>query len=304
MKKIAVLLSSYNGDEYIETQLSSVLRQEGVDVTVYIRDDGSKDKTRDILRKFVEVDDRVKAIFGENVGFRDSFLELLNYADGFEYYAFCDQDDYWEVGKLSRAIEILEKEQVHNIPAIYYSNLEICDRNLNHVKMTKLEKRVASLESMALRRSVAGCTMVFNRRMREIALRCRPGSAALCRGHDSFLLTLCDAVGGKLLFDKEAYIKYRRHGSNTSGGTGLLQRVSKELTNLFIRRGTEQMIAQEILVSWSDLIAQDKKNSLQMIAQSKYNFKARLSILTSAEFRTGVPVLTALGKIKTMIGNL
>ena len=45
MDKVLVLLSSYNGEKYIDEQIDSLFAQEGVDVHVLIRDDGSTDNT-------------------------------------------------------------------------------------------------------------------------------------------------------------------------------------------------------------------------------------------------------------------
>ena len=53
-RQVCVLLSTYNGEEYIRTQLDSVLNQEDVEVFLYIRDDGSKDQTREILHEYAK----------------------------------------------------------------------------------------------------------------------------------------------------------------------------------------------------------------------------------------------------------
>lgn len=52
MKKITVLMSTYNGAKYINEQLDSILVQKGVEVNLLIRDDGSSDDTMKILRKY------------------------------------------------------------------------------------------------------------------------------------------------------------------------------------------------------------------------------------------------------------
>ena len=52
MKKVTVIMSAYNGSKYIETQLDSIFRQKDVDVTCYVRDDGSTDNTLDVLNNF------------------------------------------------------------------------------------------------------------------------------------------------------------------------------------------------------------------------------------------------------------
>ncbi len=103
MNKILVLMSTYNGEKYVDLQVKSVLNQKQVSVKLYIRDDGSKDKTVDIIKSFK--DDRITIFEGRNKGARDSFFESIESAPlDFDYYAFCDQDDYWEDDKLFCAV--------------------------------------------------------------------------------------------------------------------------------------------------------------------------------------------------------
>ena len=52
MKKIAVLMCTYNGEKYLSEQIDSIQNQKGVSVFIYVRDDGSKDKTIDILEEY------------------------------------------------------------------------------------------------------------------------------------------------------------------------------------------------------------------------------------------------------------
>lgn len=52
MTKVLILMSTYNGEKYIEEQLESILNSEGVDVDILVRDDGSTDRTIDILSKY------------------------------------------------------------------------------------------------------------------------------------------------------------------------------------------------------------------------------------------------------------
>ena len=49
---ICILLSTYNGEKYIEEQLNSLLEQEGVEISILVRDDGSNDRTTEILSKW------------------------------------------------------------------------------------------------------------------------------------------------------------------------------------------------------------------------------------------------------------
>ena len=52
---VCVLMSSYNGEKYIKQQIDSILSQEDVDLKLVIRDDGSTDGTRDIIREYSSV---------------------------------------------------------------------------------------------------------------------------------------------------------------------------------------------------------------------------------------------------------
>lgn len=79
MKKVVVLLSSYNGEKYIRPQVDSILAQQGVDVRILIRDDGSRDNTLTILQEYGE---RVEVLKGENVGCERSFYNLVKNAGG------------------------------------------------------------------------------------------------------------------------------------------------------------------------------------------------------------------------------
>ena len=57
--KIEILMATYNGEKYIEDQINSIINQTYKNWTLLIRDDGSKDKTLDIIKKYEKVDKRI-----------------------------------------------------------------------------------------------------------------------------------------------------------------------------------------------------------------------------------------------------
>lgn len=64
--KILVLLSSYNGEKYLQEQIDSILNQKDVNVFVLVRDDGSTDNTLDLLRQLVTCNPlRLKLVEGK-----------------------------------------------------------------------------------------------------------------------------------------------------------------------------------------------------------------------------------------------
>ena len=116
--KTCILLSTFNGEKYLEEQLDSLKSQTFKDVFVLARDDGSSDSTKEILLR--NESETFKWYSGENVGAARSFMLLNNDAPEADYYAYCDQDDYWFPEKLEAAVNILEKS--NNKLKLYYSN--------------------------------------------------------------------------------------------------------------------------------------------------------------------------------------
>ena len=111
--RVLVLMSTYNGEKYLDKQLESILNQNVKNVDILIRDDGSKDNTIKIINKWlVEFPKRIKLETKENIGVVKSFFELVKAAPiDYDYYFFSDQDDYWSEKKLEKAIEKMKKIQ-------------------------------------------------------------------------------------------------------------------------------------------------------------------------------------------------
>ena len=119
---IYILLSTYNGEHYLNEQIESLVRQVDVNYKILVRDDGSKDSTHVILNKWQQLG-FLTWYRGENIGFAESFMDLVQKAPKADYYAFCDQDDIWLPNKLKAAVEKLEL--LKSGPQLYCSNLFI-----------------------------------------------------------------------------------------------------------------------------------------------------------------------------------
>ena len=97
MKKVNILMPTYNGEKYLRCQLDSILAQTYKNIDIYIRDDGSTDNTIQIIDeycakeyegiRFIKVDSN-----GKNLGYPDCFWELVRSADDADYYSFDDQN--------------------------------------------------------------------------------------------------------------------------------------------------------------------------------------------------------------------
>ena len=303
MVKVCILMSTYNGEEYLKEQIDSLLEQENINVDILIRDDGSSDKTKDILEEYQRNNTNLKTIFGKNIGFASSFMTiLLEAGEDYDYYAFCDQDDYWEKNKLSNAIKKIISTNNKKKPVIYYSNLNNCDENLNFLYKTKLEKRKKSLESVALRNAIAGCTMVFDKKMFKIIKKRYQLNNTAITSHDSYLLILAYALGCEVICDSNSYIRYRKHNNNTSGSTStIFNRIKKEM-KIFIKKSKKIEMINNILNCYGDMLDPNSKKILYTFSNSN-KISYRLKIIFSKRYTTGNILLTAFSKTKILFGR-
>lgn len=214
MKKLAILLSTYNGEKYLETQLKSLLAQTiASQTTIIIRDDGSSDNTIEILKKYQEKGNII-CHKESNVGVVRSFFTLLRSAPTTEYYAFCDQDDYWMPQKMEKAIEALEKIEE---PALYCSRKIIVDKDLKKMSKKDKEPLFNFLDVLMKGNIASGCTMVFNNPLRDLFLKFIPDDVEIKHlYHDTWLFILAYFTG-KIVYSKKSYILYRQHGNNVVG---------------------------------------------------------------------------------------
>lgn len=92
MPKISVILPAYNHEKYIADTLESILNQSMSDLEIIVVDDGSTDKTGNIIDAFAKRDARVKAFHKENGGVVSASNEAMRHATG-EWLAWCGSDD-------------------------------------------------------------------------------------------------------------------------------------------------------------------------------------------------------------------
>ncbi|MFI8983281.1 glycosyltransferase family 2 protein [Ectopseudomonas khazarica] len=231
---IAVLLSTYNGEKYLRQQLDSLLLQCGVDVHIYVRDDGSTDSTCSILSEYERDNHHLFFFRGENVGYVDSFFDILKKAEAYDYYAFCDQDDVWGGEKLLAAHNMLRSSD--DCPAMYFSRTEYVDEALGFLALSpELDISRIGYENALVQNVATGCTIVFNRRARDLLADNLP---AFCLVHDWWVYLVVSAFG-MVFYDEKTYIKYRQHSGNAIGAADTLLKVyAKRITRfLSFREG-------------------------------------------------------------------
>ena len=281
MIKVAVLMSTYNGEKYLRDQIDSILNQNGnFELHLIIRDDGSTDGTLAILDEY-RILGKLEWYKGDNLRTAKSFIDLLYNHPGFDFYAFSDQDDYWYEDKLENGIKTIKD---FSIPCLYFCNAEYFDKNLDPLGgKTYNHKMNLDFYSVLIGPGYLGCTFVFNKELAEIIQNNRlPEIVSM---HDSFLARVCVCVGGEILFDPDCHIKYRQHGNNVIGSTvgvkdAIKRRISTITTPLSI---TADEQSREIISIYDHLIDSEKLEWLRLMAYYKDDFKLRLKLAFSSK---------------------
>lgn len=242
MKSVLVLLSTYNGERYLREQLDSLYAQEDVDMQILIRDDGSSDRTSEIINDYRQKKSRLAVYFDENVGANYSFFKLIEYAvtdmPKYDYYAFCDQDDVWFKEKLSSAIQQLENTE--NEYKLLYTGYTSTDAELNPINGDNKVREINSFGANIVSNHIQGCRMVFNRRLLEMInlINCEKIKKLfneIPSFHDSWAIIVAFALGGAVIADLNPRMYYRQHGHNVVGDGGskwnlLIKRIRTYLT--------------------------------------------------------------------------
>ena len=254
MKKVQVLMSTYNGEKYLKEQIDSILAQTGIEVHLLARDDGSTDRTLEILKSYPDIE----VLEGRNVGVTKSFLELIRLAGEYDYYSFADQDDVWDTDKLEVAVDKLAE---YECPAIYSGNTRLVDGELNYIKNETL-KPITTLGSAIAKNYVTGCTTVFNAELIKF-LKMYESRNSVC--HDWWANLVCLAVGGISIYDYEPHMSYRQHGNNVvSGNSGFLKKWTSRLKK-FNNPYRRDLMAKEIVEQYKGEISLQNTEILKKV---------------------------------------
>lgn len=280
--RICVIMSTYNGINYIEEQFDSILAQNiNDDIIFFIRDDGSTDETLSFIEQYKE-NKQVNIIVerGRNVGPSKSFWLAIQSAPYADYYAFCDQDDIWKQGKLKKALTDIEKEKKGS-PILWLSNFSVVDQNGTILKKRGIVSPELSPLKVMFYNNVPGCVMIFNNLLIE---EMRKIKIEEIRMHDIIALNIA-IISGKVIFCDEAYIKYRQHDYNVLG-YGHKKFMTKKWLQCKLRllkdkeRYDISEYALQVLKNYSDRLSAQDKKEYYLIAHYKELLFGNLKLLS------------------------
>ena len=242
---IYIIMSTYNGADYVQQQLDSILAQTEQDWQLLIRDDGSSDGTMQILTAYAESrPDKIRIIDngGQNVGVVRSFELLLEQCSEADYVQLADQDDVWKPDKLSKCLgRMKEAEDKYGTycPLIVHCDLVVTDSSLNPIapsfwQYANIHPEILDHNAhyLAICNSAQGCAAMINHAAVAAVLPFREGVYM----HDAWIGLKVLVSGGHIIALPEALMFYRQHDDNVIGAQAYRFRIDNLKEKLVLAR--------------------------------------------------------------------
>jgi rhamnosyltransferase len=214
--KVAVLLATYNGEQYIEDQIISILNQIDVELDIYVRDDGSTDNSNNILSQYKLPNIKIFNSKEKSSGPANNFLSLIEVvsAEDYDFVSFADQDDLWFNDKLINGI----KSMRDNFSDAYSSNVIAFWDNGKQLLVDKADPQ--KMYDFVFESSGPGCTFILSKvlysDLRQF-LTSHHSIKSKIWMHDWFIYAFARGNGYYWFIDKKPYMFYRQHNSNVVG---------------------------------------------------------------------------------------
>lgn len=304
-QQIAILLASYNGEQFIREQIDSILSQSCTDWHLYIRDDNSSDDTLLIEHEYesrypqqITVVDIPSVEHGAKHNFWLLSQYVLKETDA-AYIMFCDQDDVWIQSKIEDTFSAMKsaEQKFQDRRILVYTDLKVVDRNLkvlgnSFIKYRALNPSCTEINRIVVQNNATGCTTMLSRDLLEKAFELEDvGEIAM---HD-WWFSLVASVFGHIVFVDKPTILYRQHGDNVVGATKVnsLSFILKRLSgNNHIKKTLHMAVDQaKVFLNTYQDIPLDDRSSLESFAKLyEYSKIQRILMLSKGHYWKQGPI--------------
>jgi rhamnosyltransferase len=220
--RVCVLLAAFNGRQWIEAQVESILAQSDVDVSILASDDGSTDGTREWLADKSELEPRVRLLpstqlSGSSARNFERLIKLVD-LDAYDLLAFSDQDDLWLPGKLQRGVDQLRITGADG----YSSNVTALSPSGQQTLIPKAQpqRRFDHYFESASAGSTFVLSMPLARALQEYLRSEHEATDQPRRSfafHDWFIYCFARCSGFCWHIDPQPFVLYRQHAGNEVG---------------------------------------------------------------------------------------
>jgi glycosyltransferase involved in cell wall biosynthesis len=218
---ISIAMATYNGERFLREQLDSLAAQTRLPDELVVSDDGSSDRTLEIVREFSRTAPFPVRIYQNDtkLGYGDNFLHAAGACHG-DWVAFCDQDDHWLPNKLA-TVEAHFRVPGRDVVLVVH-NAMVVDESLaaSGVEYPGIKRaRVSKGSDLPTLWFTGGLTMVFRS---DLVTRCSTRERGPSHGfpgeplaHDAWICWLA-CILGDIVMLPEVLVLYRRHSATTT----------------------------------------------------------------------------------------
>ena len=263
---VSIVMCTYNGSQYLDEQLNSIVNQDYRPIEIVVVDDCSKDETWKKLKHWEnEYSDLFRLYFNEtNLGYDKNFEKGLLLAKG-EYISISDQDDVWETQKISALVNSLEKNS--NFSLSHCKNVILIDGKLKHNHTNLVNFFFGQdIRKMFLKPLITGHTMLFKRCLLEKIIPFPDGII-----YDWWIgVNAC--LNGGIAFVDEVLVQHRVHSSNATKVTSKCYLQIHEILLLFCSLENMNLTHRKFLNELISLLLSQKKNFTKKINKDLFLF--------------------------------
>ena len=206
---ISVALAAYQGEDYIEAQLRSILPQLEQGDEIIVSDDKPGGATERIVRRVMADDPRVIYVEGKGQGVVANFVNAIRHCRGDKIF-LSDQDDVWLPDKVRRVMDAFDAGATLVLHNAYVTDKDL---NITDYSFFALRGSKPGFVRNIVKNSYMGCCMAFDRKLPK---KIMPMPKHLPM-HDQWI-GLMGEMYGKVTFLDAPLIYYRRTGNNVTGG--------------------------------------------------------------------------------------
>lgn len=267
---VAILMATRNGDRFLQQQLETIAYQDGSTLDLWISDDGSADRTPRILGRLEKSWERgeVHVQDGPQGGFAENFRSLIvSTGSEADYFAFSDQDDIWEEGKLAAALSWLTAQDPAR-PSLFCTRTRLIDESGETIGYSPLFRREPCFRNAMVQSIAGGNTMVMNRAAFTVVQAASRRAAFV--SHDWWCYQVVTGIGGTVHYSATPGLGYRQHGANLVGDNSTWRarydRVRRIAAGRFRDWNTINIKALEAI---ADMLTDDAREVLSNFKQAR-----------------------------------
>jgi len=280
LSRVCVLLAAYNGTEFLEEQLQSILKQKNIELSIFISVDLSSDNSYEWCCNYAEHHAQIKVLpYGERFGgAAPNFFRLIRDISfsSFDYIALADQDDIWLETKLITACTYIKKDGL----AAYSSNVLAFWANGREQLIDKAQSQ--KKYDFLFEAAGPGCSYVlctkqllefkaflvqYQDKIKQVAL------------HDWLIYAFFRSKEFPWFIDSKYQLLYRQHDANQVGVNTGWSAIVKRLN--LLRNGwyKKQLILISELVGYEHLQLSSRWAVFKIIFHSRRRWQDRIALL-------------------------